>query len=427
MKATVENINMVQRRIKVSIPVESVQQAFDSAYKRLQKKSNIKGFRKGKAPISIIKQSYGASVAGEVGETLINNHLFTAIQENDVKPIAPPMVESASTPDSAKEYEFSAIVDVMPEIEVKGYKELSVSCNDYTYNEKSIDKELKMLARRQAKTQKIEGEDVVAKKENMVVISHTATMDGKPLPEMASENINVALGQEEIFPELEKGIIGMKLGESKEITLDLPKDFGAADLAGKTVTFNITLNEVMSLELPTLDDEFAKDMNYESIADLRAKIDESLKQNVEKMRKSELENALMDALRAKNEFDVPPTMADQVIDGMVSEMGIQDKKMKQQALADTELRNSMLPEAKKRVQNTILLWEIAKAENIEISDDDVKNHIKGFINANAETADSQIEKTIQSMGERIKENLLLEKSMDVIINNAKIANIPKEI
>jgi FKBP-type peptidyl-prolyl cis-trans isomerase (trigger factor) len=145
------------------------------------------------------------------------------------------------------------------------------------------------------------------------------------------------------------------------------------------------------------------------------------------MRNRDIEQAIMEALRLQNDFEVPPSMVDQVIDGMISEMGIRDEKMKKMALVDAELRKNLRDEAKRRAQNTILLWEVAKVEKVEIKDEDVRNHIRNFIPAETAGAEKQIEATYQAAGNRVRENLLLERAMGLIISAATIANIPTEL
>jgi trigger factor len=426
MKATIEDINTVQRRVSITVPVETVNKAFDSAYKKIQRKSKIPGFRPGKAPLNIIKRSYGASVAGEVGESLINENLFGALQEHEVKPIASPMVEAAEAPQSDAEYKFSAVVDVMPTIELKDHKGLTVSVKEYTVGKDSLDRELKTIARRSAKTTPL-ADDTVAAKGHLLTVSHTATVDGKNLDAMTVHSIPVALGEKEVFPELETGMIGMKKSETKTIKLTLPKDYGDAELANKELEFTVTAEGVAELEIPAIDDELAKDMNFADLKELKAKIEESLEQNVKDMRSRDLEAALMDAVRAKNNFEVPPAMVEQVTDGIIREMGINDEKILKQAMADQDLRKSMREEAKKRAQNTMLLWEVAKAEDIKIEDDAVKEHIRTYLNESGTASDDQIDGIFKNAADRIRENLLLEKALEAMTNSATITNIPTEI
>jgi trigger factor len=426
MKATVEKINTVQRRVTVTVPATTVNAAFEAIYHRLQKKAKIQGFRPGKAPMNIIKRSYGASVAGEVGEKLINESLFGAMKDHDVRAISSPMVEAKAVPTANAEYEFSAVIDVMPSIELKGHKGLTFACKEYSVGSESIGRELELLARRQAKTATLP-EGVTAGLGHLGLISHTASAAGEDLAEMNVKKIPVAFGRKEIFPELEAGILGMKKGEQKTVKFTLPKDFGDAGLANKAIEFNVTVDDLMALELPTVDDEFAKDMNFESLAALTQRIGDDLQETAKNMRNRDIEQAIMDALRIQNDFEVPPSMVDQVIDGMISEMGIRDEKMKKMALVDAEFRKNLREEAKRRAQNTILLWEVAKTENIEIKDDDIKNHIRSLIPAETAGAEKQIEATFQSAGGRVRENLLLERAMGLIISAATIANIPTEI
>jgi trigger factor len=417
MKATVENINSVQRRVKVTVPAESVDKAFDAVYKRLQKKANFHGFRPGKVPLNIVKKSYGPSIAWEVGEKLINDSLFGAMKEHDVKAIASPVVEAKEAPIAGAQYEFSAVVDIMPAVQVAGYKGLSLTCSEFSVGSGSLDRELKLLARRQARTSDLAA-DTGAAAGHLAVISHTAQMDGKDLPEMTVNSMPIAVGSGDILAELETGILGMKKGEGKKVRVTLPADYNEADLAGKSVEFDVTLEELRQLELPAMDDEFAKDLSYPSLAALTEEISKRLSERANQLSRQEQEQVVMEALRKLNDFEVPPSMVDQVIDSMISELGIRDEKMQKKALQDSELRKGFRDEAKRRAQNTILLWEVARAEEIQITDGDVKDHIKAFASADASNSDTDIEATFNAWGER---------AMGVIVSAATVSKVAKEI
>ncbi|MEZ4742074.1 MAG: trigger factor [Bdellovibrionota bacterium] len=426
MKSTVEHINSVQRRITVTVPVEAVNETFETVFKRLQKKTNIRGFRPGRAPLSIIKKSYAGTVAGEVGELLINNNLFGALKEHEVIPISPPVVETEALPAAENAYEFSAVIDVMPVIELKNYKNLSVSVKEYTIGESSVDRELKALARRAAKASPIEGNPEVSEGQ-LITLTHTASSDGQDIPELSVEKIPVAIGQKEIFPELEKELLGLQKGQSKDIEITLPKDYQREDLAGKTIQFAATIDDIAKLDIPQLDDEFAKDMNVETLEELKKNIESHLKETAQRMHQQELENALLTAVRNHNEFEVPPAVVEQVTDDLIKNMGISDKATLDKILADENFRKNFRDEAKQKAKNTILLWEVAKAEGVEINDEDIKEHIKSAFGEQNAPKSKEIEDIFKKAGEKIRENLKLEKALDALKNSATIANIPVEI
>lgn len=422
MKATVEEINTVQKRIKVTVSLENVNKAFNSAYSKLQKKAKVHGFRPGKAPINIIKRIYGENVSYEVGEKLINEHLFSALKENEVNPIASPVVEAENNPSWNAEYSFSAVVDVMPSISLnEAYKGLEISRTEYKYDDTTVERELKLLARKYAKTTRLEDDKAIAASGHMATISHKAELGGQKLPDMDIDGALVALGQDEIFPELEKAILGMSVGSDKNVDITIPSDYQDLEIAGKSVSFHITLDDLKKLELPTLDDDFAKDLDFESMDALKESITKQLADHTENLNKQEMETKLLEGLLSKVDFEVPPAMVDQVIDSMITEIQFKDQADRTKALKDEEIRKSMRTQAKEKAQNTMALWEVIKAEGLSVSDDEVKSHIRSFSHNTAEQTDEQIESTFKSIGNRLRENMLFDKAVQFLSSEAKVS------
>lgn len=424
MKSLVEEINSVQRRIKVTIPAERVTQAFNSAYARIQKKAKISGFRPGKAPLTMIKKLYAESVTNEVIDELVNANIFAEISKADLRPVARPVVEGLKMPVAEMDFEFSAVVDVMPQINLTGYKDLEVSVKKQLVEQSAVERELEMLARRHGKAREVSESEAVAQKGNLVDINHSVSIDGVRQDSMDVASMPVTLGVDEIHPEIEAAIIGMKIGETKQVTITLPENFTDREMAGKKSEFEIKLNKISVIDVPAVDDEFAKDLNFESKLDLEKKIRESLESSAEMQNKSQLESALLGALRARNAFDVPPAMVDEVIDGMINETLSSDKKRAKEVAKNENIRKSFRDEAKVRAQNTLLLWELAKVENLKVENDEITNHIKKTLGgASNQEEDGYIKDIAARVGDRIRENLLLEKSLNFLASTAKITEL----
>lgn len=426
MTVSLEEINSTQKRIKITIAADKVDTAFNKAYTNLKKKAKIQGFRQGKAPLDMIKKIYGGSVASQVGEDLINANLFDQIRENQLRIVSSPVIEATSLPETGKDYEFAAVVDIMPEFEIKDYKGLEIEVHKYDVTEEAVTKEVELLARRYAKSIPVEDEAATAEKGHLATISHEVSLDGEKLPQMDVNQAPVALGKDEIYPDLEKAIIGLKKGETKDVDIKLPEEFEDKELAGKTAQFKITLTELSTLEIPEINDDFAKDINYDSKDKLLETIKTSLESQAQSNKKKELEVKLLGALLEKNSFDVPPAMVDEVIDSMIKEMYPGNSDPAKAALKNPEVRNSLKEEAKKRAKNTLLLWEVAKAEEIKISDEDVAAHIRKALGKEGDESketQKQVSEFVKNVGGQIKENLLLERSLDVLIDNASIKEL----
>jgi trigger factor len=222
MKSTVEKINPVQYRLSIEVASEEVNSAFENALKKIQRKAKIQGFRPGKAPLNVIKKLYGGNVSADVHQDLVNKHLFKALDEQTIRPIAAPVVDSNKLPVQNEMFAFSAVVDIMPEINIPEIKGVEVAVEKFKVKEETVEREVKMLRRRQAKTRSTEA-GTKAAAGHLAALSHTASVDGKDLPQMNVNEMTVNLGENEIFEDLEKAILGMSVGESKSVSIKIPE------------------------------------------------------------------------------------------------------------------------------------------------------------------------------------------------------------
>lgn len=419
LNTTVEEINSVQRRVKVAVSPSLVTKAFDDAYRNIQKKAKLQGFRPGKAPITLIKKLYSDSVRGEVVESLINKHLFEVLREKKINPITSPVVEKIEEIASDKEFAFSAIVDVMPEIKIKDYKGLNLTADKYEVKDDAISREIDFLRRRNAKTKSVAA-DAAAAAGHLASIGHKVFHEGNLIENMDVEEFQVALGFKEIFADLENAITGMKVGETKKADITLPKDYNDPALAGKPVQFEITLKSLQELAMPAVDDEFAKDVGFESADKLKESIESQLYKHADKMRRQKLEGQIMTELRQRNTFDVPPSMVDQVVDSMIMELNIPDEKEKKKLLKNEDLRKSFRDTAKTKAQNTLMLWRIAQDEKIEVTDDAILKHVKENMPGVDTWEEKKLNDLVRSLRPRLQDNLVFEMALDYVIANSKI-------
>lgn len=422
MKATVEEVNKVQRRIKVEVPQTDVASAFQKIYQGLQRKAKIHGFRPGKAPLSMIKKLYSGSVAYDVVDHLVKHHLFSALDAKSIRPIAAPVLETGELPKEDHDYTFTALVDILPEYKVDGYKGLDVSYTPVVVNDDAVQREMDVLRRKYGKT-KDAADDTIAKDGHITTISQIAYKDGQVYAPFHIEKVPVELGKKHVLPEMEAALYGMKSGDQKRITVKIPEDFGNKEMAGQTLECTLTLDKIQELDIPAADDEFAKDIGLENIEALRKNLKDNLEKQADQSKRQELESKVLDALSSKNTIDVPPSMIDQVIDSMVEEMRWPNDKAKESAKKDPEYRKSLRDTAKKKAQNTLILHEIIKAENLAVTDQDVEAYVLEMIHSQeGEKPDQKLIESIKkSLGPHVKESLLFTKALDFIIDQAKVS------
>jgi trigger factor len=341
------------------------------------------------------------------------------LKEKKINPIAAPVVENMDMPSTDKDFNFSAIVDVMPEIAIKDWKDLDLKADKYEVKPESMTRELDFLRRRHAKTKNLES-GTKASAGHLASIGHKVYQNGNLIENMDVEEFPVALGFKEIFADLENAILGMKVGDLKKTTITLPSDYNDPNLAGKPVEFEISLKNLQELSMPELNDDFAKDVGFDSVATLQAEINKQLEKRGSQLRKQKLEAVIMDELRKRNNFEVPPSMVDQVIDSMIMELNIGDEKEKKKLLRNDDVRKSFRDTAKTKAQNTLILWRIAQDEKLEVSDDHVRSHIVENVPGSEKWDEKKLADFIKQVKPRVQESLVFEMALNHIIAKAKL-------
>lgn len=410
MKSNVEEINSVQRKINITIPQEKVSRAFDEAYRRYQKKTRIHGFRAGKAPLYLIKNNYADQISYEVSESLLDGSIRNAMEEHKIQPISRPSVTDFSQPAADKDFTFSATVEVFPKIPLaESYKSLEVSHPVREFSEDLVEKELAALRRHYAKTSPIEDESTpLAKEGHLAVVSYESSLDGKKVDRLSRKSVRAAMGLDEMPKEIEQALVGMKKGEKKEIEASFAAD---SEMKDKTLQVSCHLEDILDFSLSELNDDFAKELKQESLEDLKTQIKNHLTSEIGERNQSAKENALLEALSAKVAFDVPPVILNQVIDGLIYEM-TGGAEGAQALVKDKAIREKLVPEATKRAKNTLLLWEVAKAEKIDVSEDEIKDYIRKSLGANAEEA--KVAEILAGSKDKIHETLVFNKTLEVM-------------
>ena len=259
---------------------------------------------------------------------------------------------------------------------------------------------------------------------HLASIGHKVFHEGNLIENMDVEEFPVALGFKEIFVDLENAILGMKVGETKKAPINLPAEYNDPALAGKLVDFEITLKNLQELAMPAVDDDFAKDVGFESADKMLSSVKDQMHKHADKTRRQKLEGMIMDELRTRNSFDVPPSMVDQVIDSMIMELNVQDEKEKKKLLKNDDLRKSFRDTAKTKAQNTLMLWRIAQEEKLEVTDDVIKSHIQANMPGTETWEAKKLDDLVRTMRPRLQENLVFELAIDYLIAESKVTDKP---
>ena len=379
MEAKVEEIGTLTRKITVTLPAEDVQKKLNKQYSKLQKESKMKGFRRGKVPRSIIEKSYKPQVEAEVGEKLVQDTYFDVIEKEKIDAVVHPEILDHSYNEDGS-FTYAAQVDIRPEFELEGYKDVEIVKPNTEVSDEEIDKEIETLRKQMAPLKSVD--DRVVEDGDIVVIGYQGYHKGNLMKQVKNEDSSVEVGSGQMGIEFEKKLIGMNKGEEASHEVDFPEKHPNPILAGKKVEFRISLKDIKERVLPEIDDEFAKDVgkDFKTIDDLKSSIREKLTKQREESAEGELSDSIMQAILKENEFEVPKRLVDFEVEQMIKQTEEQLEKsgmnLEAAGLSREMLTENNEPIATQRVRGDFILKKIAELEDIKLKDEDMDRGFK---------------------------------------------------
>ncbi len=379
MEAKVEEIGTLTRKITVTLPAEDVQKKLNKQYSKLQKESKMKGFRRGKVPRSIIEKSYKPQVEAEVGEKLVQDTYFDVIEKEKIDAVVHPEILDHSYNEDGS-FTYAAQVDIRPEFELEGYKDVEIVKPNTEVSDEEIDKEIETLRKQMAPLKSVD--DRAVEDGDIVVIDYQGYHKGNLMKQVKSEDSSVEVGSGQMGIEFEKKLIGMNKGEEASHEVDFPEKHPNPILAGKKVEFKISLKDIKERVLPEIDDEFAKDVgkDFKTIDDLKSSIREKLTKQREESAEGELSDSIMQAILKENEFEVPKRLVDFEVEQMIKQTEEQLEKsgmnLEAAGLSREMLTENNEPIATQRVRGDFILKKIAELEDIKLKDEDMDRGFK---------------------------------------------------
>lgn len=377
MEIAVEEISSVTRKMTVTLPAEQVRKALDKKYNKLKKEVNLKGFRRGKVPRAVLEKNFRDQVEAEVGETLIQETYFDAVEEKGLDPVVHPEIAEQKFNADDGTFVYVAMVDVRPEFELKQYKEIEIEKPSTEVTDEEVAEELERL-RRQHAVLKAADDDHGIEKDDIAVVDFQGFHNGKAMREVHNENYSVDVGSGRLGEEFEEQILGLKKGEQTLYEVDFPMDYPNPLLAGKKVEFKVDVKDIKVRVKPELDDEFAKDVNpeHETLEDLKNEIRQRLKAKKEETLEGDLDDRIMHRLIEENEFEIPERLVAYEIQEMINQTE-ENLKRSGLTLESAGIRLEDLVEqnrevAEKRVRGDFLLKKIAEVEEIKLEDADIE-------------------------------------------------------
>ena len=426
MSAKWEKLEGNQGVLTVEVDSEKVNEGLDEAFKKVVKKVQIPGFRKGKIPRSLFEKRFGVeSLYADALDILLPEAYAKAVEETGIEPVDRPEIDVEQI-EKGKSLIFTAKVTVKPEVTLGQYKGLEVEKLDDTVTDEDVEQELKRLQERHAEL--VVKEEGTVENGDTVVIDFEGFVDGEPFEGGKAENYSLVVGSGTFIPGFEEQLIGMAAGEEKDIEVTFPEEYHAEQLAGKPAVFKIKLHEIKTKQLPALDDEFAKDVD-EEVETLDA-LKEKIKERLTNEKKEEAEAALRDAVVQKAtenaQMDIPEVMVKNETDRMIREF---EQRLQMQGLNldlyyqfsgqdEAALREQMKEEAEKRVRVTLTLEAIVKAENIDVTEEEVEKELQEMASLYNLSVD-QLKELLGTL-DGLKEDLKMRKAIDFLVENSKV-------
>ena len=405
MKVTVEDLSTVKKVMHIEIPEADIKRELDDAYRNLKKNAKIKGFRPGKAPRSVLERLFKKDVHSDVSSRLIQNSFMEALKENDLNIVGTPKIDPPEIKPDAP-YLYDATVEIQPEIADIDYKGLTLKRTLYTISDGEMDAQIKMLQKNLAQRKPIETQRPVAA-DDFVLIDYEGFKDGKPFEEtQKTENFLMQIGRGTLSKDLDEKLIGMNSGETREVTVTFPEDHANPQLAGNEIAFTVLLHEIREEILPEVDDDLAKRLGpFETLDDLKAEIAKNLKQGYDKRGEHELNEQIFQGLIEKTDFEVPDTLVDMELQGILQEsersFSAQGMSMEELGITRESLAERHRSTAEKQVRRHLILNKMIKQENLTLSDEALQagfqemsdasrqpvETIKGYYDSNPEGLD----------------------------------------
>ncbi len=422
----VEDVSDVRKRLTFEIPIDKVNDVIDAEYRDLKKNIQLKGFRRGKVPIDILKARFKENVEADAARRIIEETFEKGLEERNIDAVSVIKIEPESIV-SDKPFTYTAEVEVPPSIEVSGYRGLELTKYVLEVSEEQIDEQIELIRDRNAHFKPREaGAEVTS--DDQVTVNVKAEKDGDELAELSVYDYHLELGREFFLPDFDAEIVGMKVGETRAVSLELPEDFALSDLAGETVDFEVHLLEAKARVRPDADDDLAKDFGeFETLEEMRADIRKELQKSLDRQTESELEDQIIDALVEKHPVEVPEALVENRINRTIEEAGRRFAEIgvdpSRFGLEDLEQREYLRPNAEKTVKAGLILKAIAEKEEFHVTDEEVREVLEKRAEEAGITADHLKDYLDASgaMGD-FKGRLLQEKVLDMIKEHAQITD-----
>ncbi len=425
MSVQVENLEKNMVKLTIEVPAEEVEKALNAAYLKERNKISVPGFRKGKVPRAMIEKMYGPEIFfEEAANTLMQDSYPAAVEESGVDVVSRPTVDVVQI-EKGKAFIYTAEVAVKPEVKLGEYKGVTVTKANTKVTAAEVKEALEAERNKNARTVSVTR---AAKLGDTVMIDYEGSVDGVPFDGGKAENSPLELGSHSFIDTFEDQLVGHKAGEEVDVNVTFPEQYHAADLAGKPALFKVKINDVTTKELPKLDDEFASEVSeFETLAEYKEDVKKQLEAKKAEEAKREQEDEAIAAIVEASEMEIPDAMIQTQCEDMVNEFAqriaqsglTMEQYMQFSGQTVQGLMDQVRPEAETRIKTSLVLEAVVKAENIEVSDEEVNAELEKM----AGMYGMDVAQLTQYMGDAeknsMKNQMAITKAVELIMANVK--------
>lgn len=425
MKVTVEELSPSKRALNVEVPTERVADRVEAVFREWGQKLQLPGFRRGRVPREVIRRRFESEVNEEVLRALIPDSYQEAVTQSAIEPVSQPAVEDIHF-HAGEPLRYRAVVDVKPPVTVTDYRGVGLEREKIEVSDQEVDRALDYLREDAAEYVPMEGWPAL--KDDLVILDHEGSVNGKPFKGGNGKNLTVALGHEGYLPGFAEQLTGMQKGELKEFSLQMPADYPRKELAGRSVNFRVTVKEVKKRRVPELNDEFAKSVgDVDTLAALRDKLRQQLLQRKTREQDAALKRALVDKLVQQTTIEVPEIMVDREAAALLEELAMTFRGTggRPEGLPDDPeaLKTHARETATRRVKEALLLEAVAKQEGMTVTDEEIAAEVNALAGLYRRDPAS-IRRAMEDPGRRagLAGRLLERKALDFLFQHATITD-----
>ncbi len=415
MQVKVESTGTLERRMRVELPAERIDQEVDSRLKSVGRTAKIKGFRPGKVPPKVVRQKYGKQIREEVLSELMQKSYTAAVMQEKLNPAGGPQIEPDANSDS-KNFAYTATFEVMPEVKLKNLGKIKIETPDVTIGKKDIDDMMLKLRQQKATWAEVDRKSADG---DRVVVDFEGTLKGEAFPGGTGTEVPVVLGQGQMLPDFEKGLTGVAAGDEKSFKVKFPKDYHAEDLAGKKVDFAIKTHRIEEQILPPVDDKLAElfEVTEGGIDKFIEDVKENMNREAEAKVKNDVREQIMNGLADTNPIDIPNTLKDKEMHSLQHEamqrMGIEDHDQ-------APPRENFAEAADKRVRLGLLLSQVISDQKLVVDAKMVRARVEEMC-ASYESSAEMVEAYMSNpqIVQQVEPMILEQQAIDWLAENGK--------